>query len=81
MVLRESQVQVSVSAPINSVVNKRFAASYGFIDTSVYNADVFFYLFNKVTSYSVENRSVGLLLRCKACEVISYICRIIAYGN
>jgi hypothetical protein len=37
----ESTEQISVSAPINSVVNKRFAASYGVIGTSVLFTDVF----------------------------------------
>ena len=42
LVLRESQVQVPLCAPIKVVENKRFAASYGFIDTSVNNTGVFF---------------------------------------
>lgn len=81
MVRCEFQEQAPLCAPIINMQNRWLAASYGFIDTSAYNVDVFFYLFNKVTSYCVENRSVGLLLRCKACEVISYVCRIITYGN
>ena len=42
MVLRESLVQVSVSAPIRTLENKRIVASYGFIHTPVDLIGVFF---------------------------------------
>ena len=42
VVLREFREQISVSAPIGTVENKRIVASYGFIHTPVDLIGVFF---------------------------------------